>query len=67
MHIITPADELTELLGLRACRFEYGTPVGRPPRLENDGGATVGRHTRNPDTDDRTGAALDTSGPVRGW
>ncbi|MYQ99689.1 DUF4118 domain-containing protein [Streptomyces sp. SID6139] len=42
--------ELTELLGLRACRFEYGTPG-----------------TRNPDTDDRTGAAPDTSGPVRGW
>ncbi|WP_199571554.1 DUF4118 domain-containing protein [Streptomyces murinus] len=102
--------ELTELLGLRACRFEYGTLTGRPPRLENDGSVTVGRHTRNPDTDgwpdgeielraygnghylgrflltpgrgpvptlrarlvavtlaDQTGAALDTSGPVRGW
>ncbi|MFI8242954.1 DUF4118 domain-containing protein [Streptomyces sp. NPDC085866] len=36
--------ELTELLGLRACRFEYGTLVGRPPRLEKDGSVTVGRH-----------------------
>ncbi|WP_411577315.1 DUF4118 domain-containing protein [Streptomyces sp. HUAS TT20] len=102
--------ELTDLLGLRACRFEYGTLMGRPPRLEKDGSVTVGRRTWNPDTDgwpegeielraygnghylgrfmltpgtgavpplqarlvavtlaDQTGAALDTSGPVRGW
>ncbi|MFH8776237.1 DUF4118 domain-containing protein [Streptomyces sp. NPDC017958] len=101
--------ELTELLGLRACRFEYGTLLGRPPRLEKDGTVTVGRRSWNPDTDgwpegeielraygnghylgrfmltpspgavpalqarlvavtlaDQTGAALDTSGPVRG-
>ncbi|MEV8559535.1 DUF4118 domain-containing protein [Streptomyces sp. NPDC051917] len=43
--------ELTDLLGLRACRFEYGTLLGRPPRLEKDGSVTVARHTRNPDTD----------------
>ncbi|EST29977.1 DUF4118 domain-containing protein [Streptomyces roseochromogenus] len=43
--------ELTELLGLRACRFEYGTLLGKPPRLETDGGVTVGRRTWNPDTD----------------
>ncbi|MYV41248.1 DUF4118 domain-containing protein [Streptomyces sp. SID1328] len=43
--------ELTDLLGLRACRFEYGTLMGRPPRLENDGSVTVGRRTWNPDTD----------------
>lgn len=102
--------ELTDLLGLRACRFEYGTLMGRPPRLEKDGSVTVGRRPWNPDTDgwpegeielraygnghylgrfmlvpdpgaapslqarlvavtlaDQTGAALDTSGPVRGW
>ncbi|MGW6158623.1 DUF4118 domain-containing protein [Streptomyces sp. NPDC055144] len=35
--------ELTELLGLRACRFEYGTLMGRPPRLEQDGKVMVGR------------------------
>ncbi|MFJ5974676.1 DUF4118 domain-containing protein [Streptomyces sp. NPDC093060] len=43
--------ELTELLGLRACRFEYGTLLGRPPRLEKDGTVTVGRRIWNPDTD----------------
>ncbi|MEU6511932.1 DUF4118 domain-containing protein [Streptomyces sp. NPDC046942] len=43
--------ELTGLLGLRACRFEYGALLGRPPRLEKDGGVTVGRRTWNPDTD----------------
>ncbi|MFE8949793.1 DUF4118 domain-containing protein [Streptomyces sp. NPDC007856] len=43
--------ELTGLLGLRACRFEYGTLLGRPPRLEKDGSVTVGRRTWNPDTD----------------
>ncbi|MFF8729012.1 DUF4118 domain-containing protein [Streptomyces sp. NPDC015171] len=42
--------ELTGLLGLRACRFEYGTLLGRPPRLESDGGVTVGRRTWDPDT-----------------
>ncbi|MFD0507544.1 hypothetical protein ACFQ0G_41885 [Streptomyces chiangmaiensis] len=28
--------ELTELLGLRACRFDYGTLLGQPPRLRQD-------------------------------
>jgi hypothetical protein len=41
--------ELTDLLGLRACRFEYGTLVGHPPRLEQDGGVTVGRRPWNVD------------------
>ncbi|NUK82750.1 DUF4118 domain-containing protein, partial [Streptomyces lunaelactis] len=35
--------ELTDLLGLRACRFEYGTLMGQPPRLQKDGSVTVGR------------------------
>ncbi|GGW24136.1 DUF4118 domain-containing protein [Streptomyces alanosinicus] len=43
--------ELTGLLGLGACRFEYGTLLGRPPRMEKDGSVTVGRRTWNPDTD----------------
>jgi K+-sensing histidine kinase KdpD len=29
--------QLIELLDLQACRFEYGTLLGRPPRLEPDG------------------------------
>ncbi|MFB6819791.1 DUF4118 domain-containing protein [Streptomyces sp. NPDC056347] len=35
--------ELTRLLGLRSCRFEYGTLLGHPPRLEQDGDVVVGR------------------------
>ncbi|MGW7332787.1 DUF4118 domain-containing protein [Streptomyces sp. NPDC054840] len=30
--------ELIGLLGLRGCRFEYGTLIGHRPRLEHDGG-----------------------------
>ncbi|MGW1211580.1 DUF4118 domain-containing protein [Streptomyces sp. NPDC002499] len=41
--------ELTGLLGLQACRFEYGTLLGRPPRLREDGTVT-GAHTW-PDTE----------------
>ncbi|MFC9594511.1 DUF4118 domain-containing protein [Streptomyces sp. NPDC056944] len=33
--------ELIEVLELRSCRFEYGTLVGRPPRLEPDGTVQV--------------------------
>ncbi len=29
--------ELTELLNLKECRFEYGSLLGNPPRLERDG------------------------------
>ncbi|SES09537.1 hypothetical protein SAMN04487983_10319 [Streptomyces sp. yr375] len=32
--------ELTDLLALSACRFEYGTLIGRPPRLLKDGSVT---------------------------
>ncbi|MGW2649061.1 DUF4118 domain-containing protein [Streptomyces sp. NPDC001393] len=35
--------QLTELLQLRGCRFEYGTLLGHPARLEQDGTLTVGR------------------------
>ncbi|MCT9007528.1 DUF4118 domain-containing protein [Streptomyces rhizosphaerihabitans] len=41
--------ELTELLGLRGCRFEYGTLMGQPPRLEQDGNLAVGRRHRDLD------------------
>ncbi|MFE5945346.1 DUF4118 domain-containing protein [Streptomyces sp. NPDC056480] len=34
-------DELIEVLELRACRFEYGTLIGRPPRLDPDGTVKV--------------------------
>lgn len=37
-------DQLVGLLGLRDCRFEYGTLVGHPPRLEADGTIIWGRH-----------------------
>ncbi|MEU6162926.1 DUF4118 domain-containing protein [Streptomyces tanashiensis] len=33
--------ELVEVLELRACRFEYGTLIGRPPRLDPDGSVKV--------------------------
>jgi hypothetical protein len=29
--------QLTDLLDLRGCRFEYGALIGHPPRLEQDG------------------------------
>ncbi|MFF9318098.1 DUF4118 domain-containing protein [Streptomyces sp. NPDC014735] len=35
--------QLTELLQLRGCRFEYGSLLGHPARLEQDGSITVGR------------------------
>lgn len=40
---------LTDLLDLRGCRFEYGTLMGRPPRLEQDGTIAVGRRARDPE------------------
>ncbi|MEU9622514.1 MULTISPECIES: DUF4118 domain-containing protein [unclassified Streptomyces] len=38
--------QLVGLLGLNGCRFEYGTLIGRPPRLEEDGSITWDRHRR---------------------
>ncbi|MFK0159527.1 DUF4118 domain-containing protein [Streptomyces sp. NPDC090493] len=43
--------ELTALLGLSGCRFEYGTLLGRPPRLGKDGAISVGRRAWDPDRD----------------
>ncbi|MGX2998659.1 DUF4118 domain-containing protein [Streptomyces sp. JNUCC 64] len=39
--------ELVAVLGLRGCRFEYGTLLGRPPRLEPDGTVTVDGRPRD--------------------
>lgn len=36
-------EQLTGLLDLEGARFEYGSLVGHPPRLEPDGTVTVGR------------------------
>lgn len=35
--------QLTGLLQLRGCRYEYGTLLGHPPRLEQDGTVVAGR------------------------
>ncbi|MFJ8722997.1 DUF4118 domain-containing protein [Streptomyces sp. NPDC093269] len=43
--------ELTELLGLRDCRFESGTLLGQPPRLRRDGSLTYGGRRRDLDAD----------------
>jgi Domain of unknown function (DUF4118) len=40
-------EQLTGLLGLEAARFEYGSLLGHPPRLEPDGTVTVGRARRD--------------------
>ncbi|MGK4579494.1 DUF4118 domain-containing protein [Kitasatospora sp. HPMI-4] len=36
-------EQLIDLLRLRNCRFEYGSLIGHPPRLEHDGSVVVGR------------------------
>ncbi|MGW6577156.1 DUF4118 domain-containing protein [Streptomyces sp. NPDC054945] len=38
--------ELVGLLGLRGCRFEYGTLMGNLPRMEHDGGLWLHRPGR---------------------
>ncbi len=35
-------EQLTQLLDLKGCRFEYGSLLGHPPRLEPDGTVMVG-------------------------
>ncbi|MCX4744143.1 DUF4118 domain-containing protein [Kitasatospora sp. NBC_01287] len=42
-------DQLVELLQLRGCRFEYGSLLGRPPRLEHDGSIVVGQRSWDAD------------------
>ena len=38
----TVKDQLISVLGLEDCRFEYGTLLGHPPRLEPDGTVVIG-------------------------
>jgi Domain of unknown function (DUF4118) len=37
-------EQLTGLLDLKGCRFEYGSLLGHPPRLESDGTVMAGHH-----------------------
>jgi Domain of unknown function (DUF4118) len=37
-------EQLTGLLDLKGCRFEYGSLLGHPPRLEPDGTVMVGHY-----------------------
>jgi hypothetical protein len=39
--------QLVGLLDLAGCRFEYGSLLGHPPRLEADGSVMVGRSRRD--------------------
>ncbi|MER7144027.1 DUF4118 domain-containing protein [Streptomyces xanthochromogenes] len=39
--------QLTELLALDGCRFEYGTLLGHPPQLGQDGAVTTARGRRD--------------------
>jgi hypothetical protein len=41
----TVRQQLLQVLNLRDCRFEYGTLLGNPPRLERDGAVITGRRT----------------------
>ena len=41
----TVKDQLVSVLDLEDCRFQYGTLLGHPPRLEPDGTVVIG-HTR---------------------
>ncbi|GAA0492338.1 DUF4118 domain-containing protein [Streptomyces olivaceiscleroticus] len=44
--------DLTDILGLRSCRFEYGSLLGHPARLEQDGSISIGRTRRYADQED---------------
>jgi len=44
--------QLTQLLSLRSCSFQYGVAgIGRPARLRHDGSVTIGQRTWNVDTE----------------
>ena len=44
--------QLTRLLSLRSCRFQYGVAgIGRPARLRHDGSVTIGQRVWNVDTE----------------
>jgi Domain of unknown function (DUF4118) len=40
-------NQLVSVLDLTGCRFEYGSLLGHPPRLEPDGSVMVGRHRQD--------------------
>jgi hypothetical protein len=40
-------NQLVSVLDLAGCRFEYGSLLGHPPRLEADGSVMVGRHRQD--------------------
>ena len=40
-------NQLVNVLDLAGCRFEYGSLLGHPPRLEPDGSVMVGRHRQD--------------------
>jgi len=45
--------QLTELLSLRSCRFQYGVAgIGRPARLQHDGRVVPAGWDRNPEQED---------------
>ncbi|GHE62981.1 hypothetical protein GCM10017771_86280 [Streptomyces capitiformicae] len=58
--------QLVEILGLRGCRFEHGTLLGRHPRLEQDGSLTVGRANWDLDKDGWPGEEIELRASVGG-
>ncbi|WP_328773040.1 DUF4118 domain-containing protein [Streptomyces sp. NBC_00286] len=58
--------QLVEILGLRGCRFEHGTLLGRHPRLEQDGSVTVGRATWDLEKDGLPGEEIELRASVGG-
>ncbi|MYT32614.1 DUF4118 domain-containing protein [Streptomyces sp. SID8354] len=51
--------QLVGLLGLTSCRFEYGTLIGRPPRLLEDGSLSWGRRHWDADRDGLPGEEIE--------
>ncbi|WP_019064698.1 DUF4118 domain-containing protein [Streptomyces prunicolor] len=60
------SQQLVEILGLRSCRFEHGTLLGRHPRLEQDGSVTVGRASWNLEKDGWPGEEIELRASVGG-
>ncbi|MFI6463146.1 DUF4118 domain-containing protein [Streptomyces sp. NPDC050538] len=58
--------QLVEILGLRGCRFEHGTLLGRHPRLEQDGMLTVARAHWDLDKDGWPGEEIELRASVGG-
>ncbi|MEU0722778.1 DUF4118 domain-containing protein [Streptomyces sp. NPDC006140] len=58
--------QLIEILGLRGCRFEHGTLLGRHPRLEQDGSLAAGRAHWNLDRGGWPGEEIELRASVGG-